>query len=265
MRAIRKYVFLTLITFCLLATFQSYASERTIRFCSSDFPGFISLNQSTQQLEGLAYDFAKRLLAKVNLDDEIELLPWARCDQFLKTAVFDATLMITKNPARLEYLEYTAPIIGQNIYLFFKKGHAPAMDDKTLMSRLDQFSFVGGRGFSITEELKSKGYEVSEVTSQEQAYRMVAAGRIDFVTDILSSHKLFINKHPDLAGQFEFIKTPYAEKLYYIGISKQSSFANRVDRLNSAIQELKTSGELQQLIDKDPKGHAIVILDNEVN
>lgn len=88
----------------------------------------------------------------------------------------------------------------------------------------------------------------------DQTLKMLLAGRVDLALASEVQADYLVNSNPHYQGKI--IRTRYQYKRdnpVYVGVSKKSAYAHRIEEIRAAVKALVESGQAQKIIDLELK------------
>ncbi|KAB8041032.1 transporter substrate-binding domain-containing protein [Silvanigrella paludirubra] len=96
-----------------------YASE-ILRICSGVSPPYIEGNMEIGVASGgIEVEIIEIIFKKLNIKYKIEIIPWAKCEFGLNAGTFDASLKVSKNSERENFILYPKFPIWESNFVFF--------------------------------------------------------------------------------------------------------------------------------------------------
>lgn len=226
----------------------SAMSQAPIRFCGDYFPPFVVKSDKPGQPSGIAVSYINAIFSELEKDVTIDIVAWARCKRMLQKGQADATFLIRKTESRASFLSFSEPILSRPIFLYHHKDKFDSPFQWQTIEDLKPYTFISGRGFAITQDLKRLGIEViTETTSQIQIYEMMSRARADFFTDFSDSFESVVEQNPKFKDRLIQVKKPFKYLNYRIGWSKQSQQVGLLEQLDLTIKKLKNKGVITKL------------------
>ena len=234
---------MVLIFFLLTCFFSLFGVD--LIFNTQDFPPFTY--QIDGKNEGPAVDIINSVCKEAGLTCTIQLLPWGRAQEEVKTGKAQALFLIGWNKERGETMNFSPPLLNTEYGIFVTD------DNPLIYSSPEQLKgyTIGVYGPSNTskslEELKTKVTDISiDMTpDDESAFKKLGMKRLKAV---------YSNKHVGNAMIKKLglnnIKYVGADKKlkYYIGFSKQYTDKALFDKFVAAFKALYNKGEIQKIL-----------------
>ncbi|MFJ2447235.1 ABC transporter substrate-binding protein [Pseudomonas sp. NPDC087626] len=243
---------LAALAFCAASTL-AHADDSTLRIgIEAAYPPF-SFKTPEGEISGFDYDVGNALCDEMKLKCQWVVLAFDGMIPSLKVRKVDAILSsMSITPDRLKSVDFTK-----------KYYHTPgklAMKDDVVIN--DPLLDLKGKKVGVqrastydryaTEQLAPAGVEVVRYSSQSEASLDLASGRLDAtLADIVNTDEAFI-KTPAGKG-FALVGPDINDPKYFgrgAGIALRKGDTANVERLNAAIDTLRTNGKYQQIMGK---------------
>lgn len=242
-----RYILYLLPFYLISISVQGASCEKLIISANTNNPP-ISFEQNNI-LRGIGFDLLERLLSDNNTPTlRTTPLPWKRALLRSKNGSIDVLIGVRKTPEREQYLDFIEPAFTTTAHTaFFKKG-----ESFVIKSREDLQAYEGGSTFgSVLDNdfaaAMSKEFKLQEVSSVEQNFLKLMAGRIDyFIAPLLPTIHIIQALHPQKIKQLTFLNEPVSITKEYIAISKNSECRFIKSELQTKLQEVKQNGTFDQ-------------------
>jgi polar amino acid transport system substrate-binding protein len=230
----QRYVLWAVCTLALsLAVAPTSALELRICYDNKDQPPYYLGDGAAidWQKPGMSVEIIKAAAEAAGIEPQFARQPWLRCLENLQDGHVDAIFNSSYTPDRLKYGFYPgqgdtpdrALRIATLSYSFYRrKGADVAWSGKSLTGQHEPIGVV--HGFSISQDLQKMGLRIEESASNEQVFKMLAAGRVPVVAlQTVTGDRLL------RSGQYSNLETmepPIMVKDYYVMLSRQYVTAN---------------------------------------
>lgn len=241
-------------TLFLLNLFHCAYGQDTAKWVFTNYPP-ANYQLADGRFSGFIHDIVIQAFEKrLGIAIKISVFPWKRCQSMVENG--SADLMVTiPTPQRLAYtVTHDNPIWVKRRILYTYGGH-PRIDD---MNRINELGAIKRSGFSVISYLgngwvesivQGYGIPVLYATTVEGMYRMLAAKRGDLIIEEESLARPLV-QGLGLAEGIVQTKGIASESGFHILISKKSPYASLVSRLNREIEAMRTSGEIDRIINR---------------
>lgn len=239
------------IVILVLSTFQSLAKNLSVGW-ELWYP--YQYRNKEQQLVGLDFDILNAINKQLQYSINYMELPWKRHLQYIKTGYIDLAMGASFTANRSEDAYFTVPYRIEQVNLFIKKEN-PQNIKITALSQISKshliFGIEGGYFYGkVFEDLINQpGFHqhINEVIDLEQNIKMLLKGHIDgFLADPLAV-KAFAKRY-DIENKIEIYPLEIYKTNIHFMISKKSVDKDMLIQINKAIEVLKNSGEMDNLI-----------------
>lgn len=202
------------------------------------------------QMRGLMIDVMDRVAARMGLRVYHEGYPWQRAQKMVRLAQADGFVTVATRERRSYTLVVEEPVATTVVTVFTRLGH-PRMTDFQRANRLNDFkslTFLDYFGNGWGKE-NLAGFTVHHTINVDNVFKMLAAGRGDLmVTDPLVAR--FKLNQLGLSGLVVEVPLLLSSTPFNLCIGKHSRFNARITEFNSALQQLRESGELARIVER---------------
>ncbi|WP_181391596.1 transporter substrate-binding domain-containing protein [Methanospirillum lacunae] len=230
---------------------QSLPSDLLI--LTEDYPPFNYMDNGT--LKGISVDFLESTFNHMGIDiprNSINILPWA--EAYNTTLTRNNTLLFTTGriSQREDQFLWAGPIISDTKVLW-----GTTKNDSSISSDIHSYRIVAIRndtGISMAEHAGVNPNQITEVSSPEQAIRMIENGTTDAWSYGELSGQSMINRYADDPESFKPVMNIGAIDEYFA--FNKNTDPEFVDEFNNTISNLKInrsetgSSEYEQIIYK---------------
>lgn len=246
--------------FCFFLLFISppLFAKKTVRLCTVDWPPFTIVDKSSNQIEGIHVDIVNEVFKRIDLNVEIESIPWKRCLKMVEDGQRDGVFAVSYNKDRARYLLYPKEPLDIVEYVVATTVHP----EKAGWSEKKQFSSVlqplgSPQGYSVTADLKKEiDLKVDDGAVNDRVnFQKILGGRVNSIVMLRQALDQMI-KSEDAASKIYILEPPYVEgKKYYIGIRK--SYKDEeigaeflVGAIDKTIEHLTSTKNLKSIRDR---------------
>lgn len=220
-----------------------------MRLCADHYPPYY-IYEEGKVPRGSLIDFvrllAERLEIPLQLSPEI---PFVRCVQMIYKGEMDITAGLLDTPERRTNLHMIA-YMDHSTKAFFARSDSS-------YRHIERWESLAGlrigttHGFNYFDRFDEESllFEKHPARSVEHTLKRLLAGRVDLAIATLGQATYLINSNQDFKERI--IKVPYEHIVYnpvFIGISKRSPYANRVKDFEVLIAQMRSSGELDEIV-----------------
>ncbi|USD43643.1 transporter substrate-binding domain-containing protein [Vibrio sp. SCSIO 43135] len=239
--------------YCLLLAslmFVGVSSANTVKLANGEWAPYQSKSLKNG---GFISQLVQEAFEAEGYQVEYTYMPWKRGFEESKAGKLDGSLIWSKNPEREQFFHYSDPVITLSTSLFQRK-------DKpvTWRAREDLSAFkvggVTGYAYGIEDLEKDGTIKIQRISSAENNYKKLAAGRLDIVLEDTDVGLETINKL-NLTGKLEPNDKTLTARNYFVIISKKSPRAQElVDAFNRGLMKLKEQGKLDKYREASIRG-----------
>lgn len=205
---------------------------------------------------GLDFEILYEILSKTNDSAEYIELPWLRHVNYIRSGEIDIAMGSSKTKERAEYSYFTEPYRKEKIALVVRKNQSKKINLPTLQSLSSSNYLIGielGYYYGpLFKELiaNQKFYDrIVEVVDLEQNVNMLIKNRIDGLLADEVTINAFVEKY-GLKGELEIHPLEIYESDIHLMLSKVSMTPEQLKRINQAINKLKSTGRLDEILKK---------------
>jgi polar amino acid transport system substrate-binding protein len=226
--------------------------NEVLSFATDPWPPYFVENESGLVESGVGYELINELFSLIpGVDASFPIVPWKRALLEVERGLKDSIALLLKNDARARYMVFTQPVIQSPSWMYYNLQRFPNGFEWESVKDFKNLRIGIVRGYSYGEPLDSfiiKAPEnIFEVTTSKQLFSMLQRQHIDVVPENASVAN-------DIVASQGWTKTlGHAQKMVntdilHIGISKKSKFVSLIPKLNEAIETLRLSGRIDQII-----------------
>lgn len=243
-----KQIFI--ICVCMIG-FSSHAfAETELIIVTGEIPPFISEQAEKSFLTAVFQAVEKEMGVKF----VFRFLPWKRCEQAVEEMTAWGAIPYVRTPEREKLFDFSEKLYTRQSKLF---GYSP--DGKirdisyTELSDLKKYSIGGVRGYWYEKKFRDAGIELDLVTTEEQSFKKLGAGRVDLVpADETAGWYIIKSLFPkEEIGKFFTLTKPLQVGDLFLMTSKQYPNGQELlTKFNTALKKIGESGEFQKMTDK---------------
>tara|TARA_R110002126_G_scaffold98045_39_gene228254 strand:- start:8121 stop:8861 length:741 start_codon:yes stop_codon:yes gene_type:complete len=234
--------------FLLLIALTCFAANaEVIRLASSNYYPHYG-EQLAQQ--GATIEIIRQAFALQGVQLEIEFLPFARALYETQQGHYAGLVAAWYSDRRTAHFYYSQPLYANQIVFFKRKADTIRYRNyHELSSQHRRLGIV--QGYEQPAGLLESGVKTISVATDEQALAMLALQRVDLVpVDLMTALYLLEHKLPQHQQQLDWLTPELEQRPMYLVLSKEDpANLQRVARFNLGLQQLKASGQYQQIID----------------
>ena len=238
-------------TVYLLISIVCPVSAKTLKVTTDNWPPYEEI--SNQQAPGFSTEIIRYVFNEIEVEVEILEFPWARALKTVFRGERDALYSAFYTEERAKYCYYpTEALMMEKWVLFIRKE-----DLKRL--KFESYNDLKGktigilRGASISEEfwifLRKHG-NYYEVTVDEQNFKKLRKGRLDYVVTSYSNGIALIRKLGLTNKVVPILSKVIKEGKLYIIFSKKTTDTTFVEKFSKALKKFKKTEKYKEIYKK---------------
>ncbi len=217
----------------------------------TDFKPFIWCEQDVA--EGIDVELVEELFGRLELDYQIECVPWKRALHYIKSGTADVLLTAYKNAEREVFATYPKAPLHRTVFsVFVRKGEGFKLDS---VADLEGKRISVPAGFSINPEFdaaKQRGdFTAYETNTLAGGFQMLLSGRVDGYVN--ERHVgLYALYEMGISNEIMPLKNPlHQPRPAYMVFSKKSPLNQRllIDAVNGTLQAMWNEGTVLEITD----------------
>jgi polar amino acid transport system substrate-binding protein len=200
--------------------------------------------------QGAVSEIIRQAFLLQGIDIDIAFMPFARAYRESQQANYIGLVAAWYDDERAEHFYYSQPLYANQIVFFKRKDMAVNYRDYADLAQ-QKLRMAVVQGYLQVPGLQESGLAITQVATDEQAFQMLARGRVDLVpADKLNGLYLIDEKLPQYAGQLDWMTPALEQRPMYLLLSKKDPRSEAlIQRFNTGLQQLRQSGQYQQIID----------------
>ncbi len=228
---------------------DTFAAQRLVRVAGDSYLPWTEGIAGSKATGGIAVEIVEELFQRLDMQTRVVVYPFKRGLERIKQGEEDVILMVSWSKEREQYMLFSDPI-RHSQHVFY---HSAGLDDFDWSDWQDLKPYIIGNvtGYNLGEEWQKakKNYDlqVEEVKEDVFNIRKLLLGRIDIAIVDNEVMQRLIEQNSEYQGKFSWHKKPVFESLNNLGISKKSSLAPMLPRINAMIQEMQEDGSFQRI------------------
>ncbi|KVX01136.1 substrate-binding periplasmic protein [Shewanella frigidimarina] len=238
------YIIFLSVCFALTPTGELFAKDQSqVRFITYPLPPFSYIDNDI--LSGFSIDIIQAMMLHTQQTANIEMYPFNRAFQLLKSQPNTALFVIAKRPEREVNMKWVGPIISSGVYFYQKRNSGLSLADLEDLKRVRNVGVVLGNADHTY--LDDQGFtNLSTDKSQLQSLKMLSYGRVD-VAPMSELVMPFLAKAADIdINSIERTPIKLYDSTLYIAFSNDTT-DEAVALWQQAFDELKSSGIYQTI------------------
>ncbi len=234
---------------------NSLAETGTLYLLTDDnFPPFGF--EEKGEKSGIDYDIVCELAKRLDINVEIDFVPWKRLLRYTETGKCDGSFSLFQTEEREQFAIYVldVPIHYSTFSLFTLKGNEFNFE---VIKDLHGKSIGLNSGFAISDEfdmaVKKKEINVKEIEGVEKNIKKLMLGIIDCFVGNYQVTMHYLNKY-DLHDRIVSLPRPVKKRRgSYMVLSKASKIKNKeklIQRINITLKHMVDDGTFKRIEDK---------------
>jgi len=201
---------------------------------------------------GIVAEITLRAFHRADLNAELEVVPWARGFNALKSGLCDGLIPTIRSAEREALFDFPKePVYRSDMSLFGRADRLPAFTGQ--LSELADRHFVRLRGALFAPEFDDAVREgrlhCEETSSFSAALRMVDAGRVDFAA-VPRLAGLQIVASEGLSGRVAALTPPLYRQPFYVALARRSGLVEVRRRLDEQLARMWHDGSIAAVEDE---------------
>ncbi|MCP4118435.1 MAG: amino acid ABC transporter substrate-binding protein [Desulfobacteraceae bacterium] len=248
----KSFLYLSALFVCIFAISAGLCARETnvVKLAAFNYPPFYY--EKDNMVQGIAVELVDELFSRMNMKLEIKIYPLKRALKNLKTGRHDAIMILIKTPEREQYLSYTSPVVTVRGLIWWAADRKGAGIEFERLEDLTPFRIGVTRGYSYGVEFDNllKKMTVEVVNSNASNFKKLLWHRIDaFPCNEIVAKGIFKNNKA-FEGKFVHSKKAFIEWVLHMAISKKSGLTDKIDEINSIIDDFKKEGFINNTVKK---------------
>ncbi|WP_028863602.1 substrate-binding periplasmic protein [Psychromonas aquimarina] len=239
---------LTYILFFILFSSFCYAdADKSIEMVTDQWPPYYGANMYNQ---GPVTEISRRVLNKLGYQAKVTFVPWKRALEHSKQGHYDAVLGAYFNNERSVFFWHSDAVASSRVVLFsYPENYKQASD----LSAINGHSVCVINGYFYSDEFTSSSL-ISKIKSNtlKHCFERLIARRVDYVAaDKLVGQAILDEQFPGDRTKLTTLPIIISQQTIHILWSKKTPGNFQLNKsFNSTLQELKKSGEIEQIWQK---------------
>lgn len=226
-----------------------FAQTKIVTLAEDSWPPYIRGKEDGSNASGgVAVNIIQDIFKQIDgVDVEFKLFPWMRVLKSVKEGQLDGCILLKKTPERLEYMEFTAPLLDDQLLLWYKPSHFPDGFSWEKYTDLSDYKIAGQLGYSYGNDwdraVENKVISVYEVDSGLQLMAMLMSDRVDLIVMNKMVGYAYM-KEEGFKNKFLAAEKPIESNTLYISFSKKSWAKKLIPEINRIISKMKQDGTI---------------------
>lgn len=241
-----------LLTLCCFISLSVQAFANDVFLMTEEFPPyqFYKGDGDNKVLTGISIEIMTEVQKRVGHNSDIKVYPWSRSLKVLKKRKNSALFSTARTPGREALYQWVGPLAKLEIVFFKKRGSDIQLENIDDAKKIDKIGVT--KNVATHEILSNLGFnnlDVVQSGADEKNIKRLVKGRIDawptaYYAGVYNAKKL------GYADQIEVIDNVTLMTGYlYLAFNKESD-PYIIRTWQSALDQLKTEGVIQKILDK---------------
>ena len=243
--------FVALLSACSLSIVCSPAGAQSISLhvVGQDIEPFYFLGKNGQ-VEGALRNVMDSACKKMEAKCTFEIAPFRRSLAMLEEGTADVTAPLAKLPDREHYIVFSSPVVRSG-YTFFGASEnvkrIQRIEDVRGMTVGVHSPSASERSLEKIKERLGAGFQIAQETDVSVALKKAQAQRYEVAYVNRDIGNVWIRQNKGTIVPANFLAD---EVLYRFGFSKKTSSASLTAKFESAMDEMRSSGELKKALEQ---------------
>jgi polar amino acid transport system substrate-binding protein len=192
--------------------------------------------------------------AQAGLEPVMQYAPWTRCEKLVETGQAAAAFPYAVTEERARRFDYSRePLVRTVVRVFYVEGRGRDLA-WTAWTDFGSAVFAAVPGYWYMEHLAKAGVRTETVQSDVLAFRMLKAGRVQYVIDDDAIARPIIRDvFGDAAGTVKAVTKPALVTDLFLIVSRADANARgQVASIDEALRRMKSSGEYDRIMNGLP-------------
>lgn len=218
---------------------QQEAAEKLFMVTNAEFPPYEYYDNN--KIVGIDVDIARAIADKMGMELDVQDMAFDSLIPAVQSGKADFTAAgMTVNEDRMKNVDFTDTYAEAAQVIIVKEGSEIKTPDDLMGKKIGVQT--GTTGDIYADDIEEA--DVQRFNKGLDAVMALSQGKIDAVIIDREPSKVFVKENAGLT----ILDEAFTEEEYAIAIKKGN--AELLDKMNSAIKELKESGELKKIVDK---------------
>jgi polar amino acid transport system substrate-binding protein len=241
-----------LIVVILLIYWFSTKSQPTKVLVASGHPAWPPIMyQQDDQIVGAGPEIVKKIFTELGVKTVFKYEgTWDVVQSKAKAGTVDVLVAAYKTKERETYMDYSIAYTVDPVVLVVKKGKAFPYDKwEDLIGKKGVVTIGDSYGQDFDNFIKEK-LSVEKATTLKEAFDLLDQEKADYFVYALYSTQDYIFKNK-ISDKVEILSKYVSTENFYMTISKKSSFAKLLPKVNTLLEKYVKDGTVKQIIEKN--------------
>jgi polar amino acid transport system substrate-binding protein len=231
---------------------HNFKSPEPLKLCwESELKPPYLMQDEQGELYGIAVDWLAQIMDKRNIPYQNLLMPWKRCLLNLERGHVDLVPNSSFKQSRSVFSYYSDELYRTHLAFFYLKDKHPNAHTFNQIVDFKDFKIGGIRGFNYS--FYDGLITLDQGANNRRALiRKLKRGRVDFAilqAEVIAS--IYQNEQYQLDGITSILAPSFTFKPFFVLVSRAHNRASEIiEQFNDGLNELKESGQYQQIQEK---------------
>ena len=199
--------------------------------------------------QGAVTEVVRQAFLLQGIEIDVDFMPFARAYRESQQANYVGLIAAWYDDQRAEDFYYSQPLYANHIVFFKRKSDAIQYRNYADLAK-QRLRLALVQGYLQPEGLLDSQPNMISVAQDEQAFQMLAKGRVDLVpADKLNGLYLLQQKLPAEIDKLDYMTPALEIRPMYLLLSKQDPRSELLmQQFNAGLTELRQSGQYQQIL-----------------
>ena len=238
----KKFIFALL----LYTIFSNTVHADPLKLVALQYPPYVYAEDG--EIKGIATQMVRTIFDELEVEVEIEILPWARALRALKYKTADGVFTIFRTKERLAFLDYpNQPLINQRISLYVHRDSNIEFNGNLESLYQHRIGLTRSVSYGSIFDASKQHFVNSIIVNDEiSKFDLLAIGRTELLISNQDAAEYYIEKQ-GFSGKFRRL-TPALESVpSYLALTKSSEHKALLERFEQVLNRMKNSGQLSQM------------------
>jgi len=234
---------------CVIAFTSNALAETTLVIATGELPPYVSKDPKQSFLTEVFQEAGREM----GVTFEFRFMPWKRCEIAVEKLEAWGAIPYVRTPEREMKFYFSEKLFERQAKFFYYSPSAtPKQISYAQLADLKGYRVGGVRGYYYEKWLVDAGLNVEFVTTDDQNFLMLKAGRVDLIpSDEVVGFHIIQNRFPSETGSFFTIAKPLDASGDYLMTSKQYPATQKLlAKFNLALKKIKENGVYKSILVK---------------
>lgn len=214
----------------------------TLVIVAGELPPYVSERREQSFLSTLFQEIGREM----GVNFEFRFMPWRRCEIAVEELQAWGAVPYVPTPERERRHLFSEPLYAKQTKFFYYSPAGPhPAQSYAMLGELKPYRVGGVRGFYYEQMFIDAGLQAEYVTSEEQSFKKLRAGRVDLVPAVEAVGRDMIKAlfAPEDVRHFHTLDRPLHVGFNFLMSSRQyPGTAGLLSRFNEALAKLRRNG-----------------------